>query len=586
LFEPGRNCWRVERVKRAALVVDAADYYRHAMQAMIEAKHQIMLIGWDFDTRIRLVDGDPPCGAPNSLGGFITWLAERRPELHIHILAWDQGLLSVPARGTTFFRLLRWGTDPQIHVKWDGVHPLGGSHHQKILTIDDRVAFCGGIDMTDTRWDTRCHRDREPGRRHPFTRRRYSPWHDATMAVDGDMARAIGDLARIRWHAATGEHLPVPPRGDHDPWPDGLEPHFEDSDIAIARTRGAFGALAEIREIEALFVELIRCAERYVYVETQYFASRVIAEAIAKRLEEDDPPEFVIINPKQAYGWLDETVMSPARYELMKALAEKDKKGRFRIYYPVTEQGEEIYVHAKIMIVDDRALRVGSANMNNRSMGLDSECDLAIDVSDDDRARSTVAELRSDLLGEHLGVEPAEIARCFAETGSLIGCIEKMRGDGRSLVPLEPEEPNAALKKMAKDELLDPESAEEGYERRARPGLLKRLRGRGGSRSEPAAKGLVGRENKKRRSNMSRIPSKAMPHAFAPEAEQDIEEAAYAADRPSLGERAGAIADKVRGSRAAQVAAGAVVAGAVAAAATAVVRSRRSDGANKAKSDK
>jgi hypothetical protein len=83
---------------------------------------------------------------------------------------------------------------------------------------------------------------------------------------------------------------------------------------------------------------------------------------------------------------------------------------------------------------------------------------------------------------------------------------------------------------------------------------------------------------------MSRIPNKAMPHAFAPEGEQDIEESAYAADRPSLGDRAGAIADKVRGSRAAQVAAGAVVAGAVAAAATAVVRRRRADGSSKAKS--
>jgi phosphatidylserine/phosphatidylglycerophosphate/cardiolipin synthase-like enzyme len=475
---PGRNVWRVERAKRAALVVDAADYYRHAVQAMIEAKHQIMLIGWDFDTRIRLVDGDPPCGAPNSLGGFLTWLSKRRPELHIHILAWDQGLLSVPARGTTFFRLLRWGADPQIHLKWDSVHPLGGSHHQKILTIDDRMAFCGGIDMTDTRWDTRAHRDKEPGRRHPFTRRRYDPWHDATMAVDGDVARAIGDLARIRWHCATSEHLPVPPRGDHDPWPDDLDPHFEGVDIALARTRGACGALAEIREIEALFVDLIGAAERFVYVETQYFASRVIAEAIARRLEEPDPPEFVVVNPRTAAGFLDETVMTPARYELMKALESKDRHGRFRIYYPVTEGGEDIYVHAKIMIVDDRVLRVGSANMNNRSMGLDSECDLAVDAGTDAAARATVGDLRGDLLGEHLGCAPAEVAKCFAETGSLIGCIERLRGDGRSLVPLVPEEPTAALKKMARDEMLDPESSADRPERLARPGLLGRLRGR------------------------------------------------------------------------------------------------------------
>lgn len=476
LLEPGRNCWRIERARRAALIVDAADYYRHAMQAMIEAEHQIMLIGWDFDTRIRLVEGDPPCGAPNSLGGFLTWLARRKPALGIHILAWHQGLISVPARGTTFFRLLRWGLDERIHVKWDGIHPLEGSHHQKILTIDDRVAFCGGIDMTDTRWDTRAHRDDEPGRRHPFTRRRYGPWHDATMAVDGNAARAIGDLARIRWVCATGDNLPVPPRTGHDPWPDGLAPHLEEIDVALARTRGACGKLAEIREIEASFVDLVRCAKRYVYIETQYFASRAIAEAIAKRLGEPDPPEFVIVNPKQASGWLDEAVMGPARYELLKALGEKDRRRRLRVYSPVTEGGDDIYVHAKVMIVDDRVLRVGSANMNNRSMGLDSECDLMIDAGNDAAARRTIAAIRSDLLAEHLGASPEAVARCFAEAGSLVGCIEAMRGSGRTLVPLEPDEPAGPMKEMARRELLDPEAARDGFERRARPGLLRRLR--------------------------------------------------------------------------------------------------------------
>jgi hypothetical protein len=79
--------------------------------------------------------------------------------------------------------------------------------------------------------------------------------------------------------------------------------------------------------------------------------------------------------------------------------------------------------------------------------------------------------------------------------------------------------------------------------------------------------------------NMSRIPSKAMPHAFAAEGDEtrDMDDSVYEGDRPTLGDRAGAIADTIRGSRVAQVAAGAVVAGAVAAAATAVVRSRRAD---------
>jgi phosphatidylserine/phosphatidylglycerophosphate/cardiolipin synthase-like enzyme len=182
------------------------------------------------------------------------------------------------------------------------------------------------------------------------------------------------------------------------------------------------------------------------------------------------------VNPKTAEGWLDETVMSPARYELVKALRDKDRHGRFRIYTPVTEGGADIYVHAKIMIVDDAYLRVGSANLNNRSMGLDSECDLLVDGRSQPAARRTIENMRSDMIAEHLGQEAAEVFRCCEETGSLIATIEKLRGEGRSLVPFEPEEPKAAAKAIARSELLDPEAPDELFEPKARPGLLSRLK--------------------------------------------------------------------------------------------------------------
>ncbi|HEV2746487.1 MAG TPA: phospholipase, partial [Allosphingosinicella sp.] len=224
LLEPGRNCWRVERAGRAALIVDAADYYRIALEAMLAAQSQIMLIGWDVDTRVRLAEEKPPEGAPVALGPLLSWLSKRRPSLKIYILAWDEGLVSIPGRGTTLFRMLRWRLDKRVSIKWDSSHPLDASHHQKILTIDDRLAFCGGIDITGSRWDTRHHRDKEPGRKQPFTRRSYEPWHDATMAVDGDAARALGELGRLRWEIATGAKLPAPAAQATDPWPDGLEP--------------------------------------------------------------------------------------------------------------------------------------------------------------------------------------------------------------------------------------------------------------------------------------------------------------------------------------------------------------------------
>jgi phospholipase D1/2 len=473
-LDPGRNCWRIARADRAALIVDACDYYRLAREAMLKARSQILLIGWDVDTRIALVEKEEAGEAPNHLGAFVSWLVKHRPTLCVHILAWDGAMLKVPGRGTTLLRLAAWSRKKRLDFKFDSSPPLSASHHQKILVVDDKVAFCGGIDIAADRWDTRHHKDRDPGRRRPFTRRRYDPWHDATMAVDGDTARALGDLARQRWETAIGPKLPPPEEGG-EVWPEELQPTFRGVDVAIARTRGREADVREVREIEALFLDLIACARRCVYVETQYFASRVVAEAIAARLEEDDGPEFVIVNPRTGAGWLDQSVMDPARYELVKALAKRDPFDRFRIYTPVTAGGADIYVHAKVMIVDDLFLRVGSANLNNRSMGLDSECDLLIDGRSRDDVRKTIAALRADLLAEHLGVEPAVLAASCDEGGSLIAAIERLRGPGRTLVPFDPPVPTDLARKVADSEMLDPEAAGE-FEPVARPGLLSRLR--------------------------------------------------------------------------------------------------------------
>jgi phosphatidylserine/phosphatidylglycerophosphate/cardiolipin synthase-like enzyme len=276
VLDPGRNCWRIERAGRAALVVDACDYFHHSREAMMRAEEQILLIGWDFDTRISLDDqsGDE---APATLGSFISWLAGHRPQVKVHILHWDLGAAKLLGRGTTVLRLLNWGRSSQIEFKLDGAHPAGASHHQKIVVIDDRLAFCGGIDMTATRWDTREHRDDDERRKRPTTGRQYKPWHDATMAVDGDAAKALGELSRERWKTAGGDPIAAP-KADSDPWPDELEPQFRDVEIAVARTRAKHEDVSEIREIEALYVDMIARARRYAYFENQFFASRVAAE--------------------------------------------------------------------------------------------------------------------------------------------------------------------------------------------------------------------------------------------------------------------------------------------------------------------
>ena len=212
-------------------------------------------------------------------------------------------------RGITPLTLLRWRLNGRIAAKLDSAHPPGASHHQKILVIDDGFAFCGGIDMTGGRWDRRAHQDGDPARVGP-NGRPYLAWHDATMALDGAAAAALGALARERWACAGGRELaPVECRSEC--WPEALDPQFRHVEVAISRTRPDHEHVEAAHEIEALYLALIARARRSIYAESQYFASRRIAEAIAKRLAEPDSPEIVLINPAQADGWLERRRWTP-----------------------------------------------------------------------------------------------------------------------------------------------------------------------------------------------------------------------------------------------------------------------------------
>lgn len=90
----GEACWRVVHADRAAVIVDAAGFFKHARSAMLKAERSIFMIGWDFDTRIDLVPGDAKDDAPEKLGDFLNWLSKRRDEIDIRILKWDIGLVN------------------------------------------------------------------------------------------------------------------------------------------------------------------------------------------------------------------------------------------------------------------------------------------------------------------------------------------------------------------------------------------------------------------------------------------------------------------------------------------------------------
>lgn len=466
------SVWRFARASRAHVVVDAAAYFTLMQKAMLGARQRIYLIGWDFDTRARLGPGRRWWNGPSRktyparLGAFMVWLCARRPGLQVRVLKWNFGALKFIFRGSMILDLIRWFFNPAIDFKFDSAHPLGCSHHQKIVVIDDRFAVCGGIDMTSDRWDTPDHIEDDPRRRRPYGTTLYAPWHDMTMMVEGEAAQALADLGRSRWAiAGGGPMLPCRPQ-DETPWPAELRAEFRDVEIGISRTRAAYRHLPEIREIENLFVEQILRARRFIYAESQYFAARAVAEALAERLAQPDPPEVVLINPGTASGWLEQTAMDGARIRLARAIAAQDCGGRFRIYIPYNAAGTPIYVHSKMMIVDDEIVRIGSANMNNRSLGLDTECDLFIDAARPGNAHAgaVINRLRCRLIAEHTGLPPDVVEAELARDPSMIACIENAPRHGKRLERFVLRPLTDTEKAVADNALLDPERPEELFE--------------------------------------------------------------------------------------------------------------------------
>lgn len=456
IFRTDENCWRVARGDRMALIVDAADYFRALRKIILSVERELLFIGWDFDFEIEMLPGESdsdrlaPDGFPNQLGAFLEAAVERAPDLNVYLLKWNGAVLAAPGRWVPTIALSMFGSD-RIHFALDGHHPFGACHHQKIVVADDKLAFCGGIDATEDRWDTSEHLPDDP-RRVRKNGTASEPWHDATSALTGPVAAALGELSRKRWHRATGDTLERPATTTAAIWPDELDVDATDVDVAIARTEPPYDGAPLINEIERLYLDSIAAATDAIYIESQYFASETVCAALEDRLREQDGPEIVVINPDAALSQLEDDAMHVLRGRMIDSLRAADHQDRFRIFYPVTAKGEPIYVHAKIMIADASILRLGSSNLNDRSMGFDTEYDMAVEGPE-----ALITGFRARLLSEHLGVTQEVFEETLQKENSLIGAIERLNApEGRGLRRIDPRPDGIIGGFLANTRLLDP----------------------------------------------------------------------------------------------------------------------------------
>lgn len=459
VFRPGHNCWRVERAGRVAFLVDGEAYFRAFHAAVGLAQRSILIVGWDIDSRTRLVHDDAlPDETPVTLFDCLAAAVRRHRRLHAYVLDWDYATLYGLGREWLPIFKMNWSAPRRMHFHLDDHHPFGSSRHQKIVVIDDTVAFVGGLDLTKCRWDTPEHRPDDPRRVGPGGEP-YPPFHDVQMMVDGPAAATLGQLVRERWWRATGQRLDAPGDCDGDPWPKFVTPDLTDVDVAIARTEPRYDGQEPVQEIRQLYLDAIAGAHRHIYLENQYLTSEVIGEALATRLSEPDGPEIVLVGPRQTDGWLTQNTMDMLRARLLQRLRRNEHHERLRACYPDVAGLKDtcVNVHAKLAVFDDECLLVGSANLNNRSLAIDSECNLALVARGEERISRAIARLRDRLVAEHLGVRPDDVAGIIAGEGSLIAATRLAGANGHSLREIDDAVPPEIDVLVPCAEIVDPE---------------------------------------------------------------------------------------------------------------------------------
>ena len=478
LLAPGQTVWRVEPADRFAILMENQTYFDALASAISKAQRSVVLLGWQFDPRTRL---DPETRAGDrqaEIGHQLRMLVRSRPDLDVRLLIWKSPLLIAASQGFYPHKAQRWFRKRMVEFRLDSPGPIGACHHQKVVIIDDKVAFCGGGDISTDRWDSPEHLDGDPRRCMPsgiFS----APRHETMCVMDGAAARALGDLARERWFRATWERT-VPDEVDHDPWPDGVEPVMHDVPVGIARTEPKWGGRSEVRENEALHLAAIKRAKRLIYMENQYFTSPAIAAALADRLCEKDGPEIVVVSTGASPSWFDKMTMDTARSEVLYRLEQADEHNRFLAFAPYTKRGERIIVHAKVSIIDDEVLRIGSTNLNNRSMGLDTECDVAVEPTDQ-AGRDAIRDFRHRTISHFLGVPAGDFAQAEAVLGATGRAITGF--DTGRMRELGATPPSRIERFIAEWQLGDPSSSDNAWRpwkrrnpsQRDQPGRLSRL---------------------------------------------------------------------------------------------------------------
>ena len=365
------------------VLVDGETAFPRIVADIRAARSFVHLTGWFLSPEFVLEEGEMPVVVRDLL-------AAAAARVDVRVLLWAGAPIPVftPARRLVREMRAELRRAGPIHCALDAHERPLHCHHEKSIVIDGEIAYVGGIDLTSLAGD------RRDSRRHPA--RAALGWHDVTTRTRGPLVADVAAHFDARWHAVTGERLPDSP----PPAPAG------DVTAQLTRTvperiyagdsRGSFGILES-------YLRALRSAERCVYLETQYLWSPEIVAVLADKLRRPPHDRFrlLLLLPARPKGGADDT--RGALGELIEADAGAGRVLACCLFARAGAASDAIYVHAKVGIVDDRWLTVGSANLNDHSLFNDTE--LNVVTHDAALARET----RLSLWAEHLESTPAEV---------------------------------------------------------------------------------------------------------------------------------------------------------------------------------
>ncbi len=383
-------CYPRRGGNKAIPYIDGEKAMNRIFNAILNAQSNVWLTMCFVDVHFKIPSFD------KSIIEIISDVSQKE-NMDLRVLAWRSKLKSGDFAGTNKdFKILK-DLDCKAKIRWD-CNKLG-CHHQKIFIIDDNIAFVGGVNMDETHIDSHAHDRKDP-----------HSTHDLFCEIRGPSVRDVIHNYVQRWNEATGKEkkygsFPQEPRPGDLPYPPEEPPQGNEGDIEIQVTRtipsGVYDSIDKGEySIRDSYLNAIDNAKRYVYLENQYFFDKVSYYSVIRALIYaayrgvkifiivPGNPDFTKLLSKE---FLKEVKRHPNIYVYTLATSyEDDSEGRAKYSY------NDIYVHAKLFIVDDEWYSIGSANISYQSLKTDSEMNVA--VWDQDGAK----KLRRDLWKEHL----------------------------------------------------------------------------------------------------------------------------------------------------------------------------------------